>query len=127
MVNEDKELVSYLGQIRSVVIPVEDLESGDILHFNEDLMQGTQLRGSPKIKNHEVGFFGYIDSKYAISDLLVNVPVVESEDGEICSNLDKFKNVWRLTARKVKYRLFLVIFILHDSDFLSAEQLYSAI
>ncbi len=104
LVNEDKELVSYLGQIRSVVIPVEDLEFGDILHFNEDLMQGTQLRRSPKMKNHEVGFFGYIDSKYAISDLLVNVPVVESEDGEICSNLDKFKNVWRLTARKAKNR-----------------------
>ena len=104
LVNEDGEVIPYLGQIRSVVIPVQDLESGDILHFNEDLMKGRQLRGSPKMKNHEVGFFGYIDSQYAISDLLVNAPSVESEDGENCSNLEEFQNIWRLTSRKAKSR-----------------------
>ena len=105
LVNENGEIVPFLGQIRSVVIPVQDLESGDILHFNEDLMKGRQLRGSPKMKNHEVGFFGYIDSQYTISDLLVNAPLVESEDGENCSNLEEFQNIWRLTSRKAKSRV----------------------
>lgn len=105
LVDENGEVIYYLGQIRSVVIPVKDLESGDILHFNEDLGMGEQLRGSPKMKNHEVGFFGYIDSRYAISDLLVNAPEIETEDSENCDNLEEFQNIWRLTSRKAKNRV----------------------